>query len=62
MSAPARAYHGLRSKRSERDYKALVRARGYGNAPDFHNGMPTDAFKARAVADGIRTRLNKKRK
>ena len=49
-------------KQSTYDTATLKKARAYDNAPDFVGGKPTDAFKVRAMADEVRTRLKKKKK
>lgn len=62
MSAPARAYYGLKSRRSASDAKVLRQARAYDNAPNFDDkGMPTDAFKTRSVADAVRAKYTKRK-
>lgn len=45
------------------DVATLKKARSYDSAPDFDEmGMPTDAMKARTMADTVRMRITKKNK
>ena len=57
LSAPSRVKHGLRASRFGSQAKVLQQARKYDDAANFDaSGMPTDAFKVRSVADGIRSK------
>lgn len=61
LSAPARAYYGVKSMRANSDADAIQRARKYDGAPDYNNdGSVTDAFKARSAADAARERTIKR--
>jgi len=56
ISAPQRMYQGARARRFANEAKIIKQARDYDNAPDMDaKGNPTDAFKTRTVAQGIRT-------
>lgn len=60
LSAPVRAYYGSKARQANSDADVLQYARKFDDAPNVHNGMPTDAFKARNVAESVRERLIKK--
>lgn len=61
LSAPARAYYGMKSAQSDSDTKTLKTARSYDNAPSFTStGAPSDALKARTMADEVKGRLKSK--
>ncbi len=59
LSAPHRAYYGMKARKAAKDTQTLRTAKSYDNAPDFDNGAPTDAFKARSLADRIKRKYNK---
>ena len=54
----------IKSKRAQsqatKDVATIKRARSYDNAPDFNEKGVTDAFKARSLADEVKTRRTKK--
>ena len=62
LSAPARIKSKMVQDQSELDLKKIKFARSYDDAPNFRNGVRTDAFEARSVAEGVKERLLKKRK
>lgn len=53
LSAPTRAYYGLKEKQANSDANVLKKARQYDNAP---NTPGSDAFKMRSMADAIRNK------
>jgi hypothetical protein len=60
LSAPAQIKSALSQRQSTKDFNTLKEARKYKGAPDFNSdGTPTDANKARSLADEVKTRLNK---
>lgn len=61
LSAPARAYHGAKAKRADRDTAILKAARAGKGAPQFDSkGKPTTAFMYQTLADEVRARRTKK--
>lgn len=63
MSAPHRAYYGLKKSRAESEAKVLREAKMYDNAPNFdEKGNPTNAYKARFMAKMIKDKYKKKKK
>lgn len=62
LSAPSVLKSRISQASGNADFKALKTANGYKGAPDFDNGVPTDAFKARSVADGVKRKMLKKQK
>ena len=63
LASPSVLASKIRAKRSDRDFKILRYARNYDEAPNYDSrGRPTDAFKARSLADEVRTRLTRKAK
>jgi len=63
IAAPAIVKSKTKQNRADSDFKALKKAKEYAGAPDFDDyGKPTDAFKARTVADGVKQRLTRKKK
>lgn len=55
LSIPSRVKYGLKGQRASSAANVLKQARKYDNAANFDSsGMPTDAFKVRSVAQGIR--------
>jgi len=61
LKSPAsRAKSKLRGSRADADRKVLKLARSYEGMPDFANGQPTDAWKARSAAREVRARRMKR--
>lgn len=60
LSAPARAYHGMKGAADTRDAGYMREARKYKGAADFINGKPTDALKMRTMADAARIKRGAK--
>lgn len=56
LSAPSRARQAYRGSKYGTAAKALKTARGFDGAPDFDDKGVTPAFKARSVAEGIRSK------
>lgn len=57
LASPVTIPGKIKAKRMDRDIATLKRARAYDNAPDHdEQGNPTDAFKARSMADMVRMR------
>lgn len=54
LSAPSRAYHGVRGRKYDSARTVLKAVHGMKGAPDFDENGVTDYFKTRAVAKGIR--------
>ncbi len=60
MSYPSRKASGIRQRRAENEFNVLRRERDERPLPDTdRNGVVTDAYKNRVVADGIRRRHGK---
>ena len=63
LSAPARAYYGVKANRANADADVIKKARDYDNAPDWTNeGEVSDAQKTRFMAKLAKERLTKKNK
>jgi len=63
IASPAIVKSKIKRSRADADFKALKRAKKYKGAPDFDDyGKPTDALKARTIADGVKQRLTRKKK
>lgn len=54
LSAPQRTIYGIKKAGADAGVKAIKNARAYDDAPNFDRGAPTDAFKARAVAEAVK--------
>lgn len=60
-SVVAIPFNNLKASRANADADTLIRARKYKGAPDFDlSGAPTDALKARTMADEVRMRRKSK--
>lgn len=61
LSAPKRAYYGHKRSVRESDANILKRANQLKGMPKFEAGVgPTEAFKVRSVAEGIKNKYIKK--
>lgn len=59
-SVVAIPFNNLKAARANRDADTLIKARKYDDAPSFDKkGLPTDALKARTMADAVRQRRSK---
>jgi hypothetical protein len=62
MASPWLIKSKMKQVQSDDDFKALRTATEYDKAPDFDGyGVPTDAYKARFMANLVKERLTKKR-
>jgi hypothetical protein len=62
ISSPSRAVSALKSKRAESDYKVLKLEKQYKGMPNRNlDGSVTEGFKARTMADAVRSRRTKKK-
>lgn len=58
-SVVAIPFRNRSAAKANRDADTLIRARKFDKMPNFANGAPTEAFKARALADEVRMRRKK---
>lgn len=62
LSAKAQIKSKLSRMRSDADVKAIKRARAYDDAPNYDSkGRPTEAFKARSVAESVKRRIRRRK-
>lgn len=59
LSAPAQIKSALSQRQATSDFQTLKKANQFKGAPDFQRGQPTEAFKARSLAQDVKTRLTK---
>lgn len=61
LSAPSQLKATYIKNRSDYEVGKLKKARGYKGAPDYDDkGMPTEAFKARNEAEGVRETIRRR--
>lgn len=60
LSAPSRIRSARKGARADAMRKTIVKARRFDNAPDFKNGLPTEAQKTRASARAIKRKIKKR--
>ena len=60
MALPWTIASNMKIDKSSREASILKNARNSKGAPQFNNGVPTDAFKYQTLADGIKQKYKNK--